>query len=45
MSLEIVKVVQAGSPIRQHNKQRGTLIGLVLNRIGHGAEVPNTLAT
>jgi large subunit ribosomal protein L30 len=45
MSVETFKIVQTGSPIRRHRKQRLTLIGLGLNRIGRVAEVPNTRAT
>jgi ribosomal protein L30 len=44
MSVESFKIVQTGSPIRRHRKQRKTLIGLGLNRIGRVAEVPNTRA-
>jgi hypothetical protein len=42
MSLEIVKVVQAGSLMRRHHKRGARLIGL---GIGHVAEIPNTRAT
>jgi large subunit ribosomal protein L30 len=45
MSVETFKIVQTGSPIRRHHKQRETLIGLGLNRIDRVAEVPNTHAT
>jgi ribosomal protein L30 len=45
MSVETFKIVQTGSPIRRNHKQRETLIGLGLNRIGRVAEVPNTRAT
>jgi ribosomal protein L30 len=45
MSAETFKIVQTGSPCRRHWKQRQTLIGLKLNRIGRVAEVPNTRAT
>jgi large subunit ribosomal protein L30 len=45
MSVETFKIVQTGSPIRRHHKQRETLFGLGLNRIGRVAEVPNTRAT
>jgi large subunit ribosomal protein L30 len=45
MSVETFKIVQTRSPIRRHHKQRETLIGLRLNRIGRVAEVPNTRAT
>jgi large subunit ribosomal protein L30 len=42
MGVETFKIVQTGSPIRRHYKQRETLIGLGLGRV---AEVPNTRAT
>ena len=45
MSVETFNIVQTGSPSRRHWKQRQTLIGLRLNRIGRVAEVPNTRAT
>jgi large subunit ribosomal protein L30 len=45
MSVETFKIVQTGSPSRRHRKQRQTLIGLGLNKIGRVAEVPNTRAT
>ncbi|MCC6889768.1 MAG: 50S ribosomal protein L30 [Hyphomicrobiales bacterium] len=38
----VIKVKQVGSPIRRHQSQRETLIGLGLNRIGRIAEVPDT---
>jgi large subunit ribosomal protein L30 len=41
MSIETFKIVQTGSPSRLNHKQRKTLIGLGLNRIGRVAEVPN----
>ena len=37
-----IKIKQIGSPIRRHQGQRQTLIGLGLNRIGRVAEVPDT---
>jgi large subunit ribosomal protein L30 len=37
-----IKVEQIGSAIRRHARQRATLIGLGLNRIGRVAEVPDT---
>jgi large subunit ribosomal protein L30 len=40
--METFKVEQIGSPIRRHWKQRQTLIGLKLNRIGRIADLPNT---
>lgn len=39
------RVQQTGSPIRRHHRQRETLIGLGLNRIGRIVEVPNTRET
>jgi large subunit ribosomal protein L30 len=38
-------VEQTGSPIRRHWKQRATLIGLGLNRIGRKSELPDTPST
>jgi large subunit ribosomal protein L30 len=40
-----VTVEQIGSPIRRHHKQRETLIGLGLNRIGRTSELPDTPET
>jgi large subunit ribosomal protein L30 len=40
-----IRIVQTGSPIRRHSRQRATLIGLGLNRIGRVAEVPDTAQT
>jgi large subunit ribosomal protein L30 len=40
-----IKVEQTGSPIRRHSRQRATLIGLGLNRIGRVADVPDTPQT
>jgi large subunit ribosomal protein L30 len=40
--METFKVEQIGSPIRRHWKQRQTLVGLKLNRIGRVADLPNT---
>ena len=40
-----IKIEQIGSPIRRHQSQRQTLIGLGLNRIGRTAEVPDTPQT
>jgi len=40
-----IKVEQTGSPMRRHNDQRATLIGLGLNKIGRVKEVPDTPAT
>jgi len=39
-----IKVQQIGSPIRREHRQRETLIGLKLNRIGRIAELPDTPA-
>jgi ribosomal protein L30 len=41
----VIRIEQIGSPIRRHYKQRLTLIGLGLNRIGRVTEVPDTPAT
>jgi large subunit ribosomal protein L30 len=38
-------VEQTGSPIRREHKQRETLVGLGLRRIGRKAELPDTPAT
>ena len=40
-----IKVQQTGSPMRRHHRQRETLVGLGLNRIGRVAEVPDTPST
>jgi large subunit ribosomal protein L30 len=40
-----IRVEQTGSPIRRHARQRETLIGLGLNRIGRVADVPDTPQT
>lgn len=40
-----IKIEQVGSPLRRHNDQRATLIGLGLNKIGRVREVPDTPAT
>lgn len=45
MGVETFKIVQTGSPIRRHHKQRETLFGLGLGRINRVADVPNTRAT
>jgi ribosomal protein L30 len=42
MRVSQITVRQTRSPIRRHRKQRATLIGLKLNRIGRIAELPNT---
>ncbi len=36
-----VKVRQIGSPQRRHHRQRETLVGLKLNKIGRVAELPD----
>jgi len=41
----VIKVKQTASPIRRPHRQRATLIGLGLNRIGRVAEVPDTPAS
>ncbi len=40
-----IKVQQTGSPMRRHHRQRETLIGLKLNRIGRVAELVDTPQT
>jgi ribosomal protein L30 len=40
-----IKLQQTGSPIRRNRRQRATLIGLGLNRIGRVSELPDTPAT
>lgn len=45
MGVETFKIAQTRSPSRRDRKQRATLIGLGLNKIGRVAEVPNTRAT
>ena len=40
-----VKVRQTGSPQRRHHRQRETLIGLRLNKIGRIAELVDTPVT
>lgn len=40
-----ITVEQIGSPIRRHWKQRATLIGLRLNKIGRHSDLPDTPAT
>ena len=39
-----VKVRQTGSASRRHHRQRETLVGLKLNKIGRVAELPDTPA-
>jgi ribosomal protein L30 len=45
MSMTFITIEQTGSPIRRHHRQRETLIGLGLNRIGRVSQVPNTADT
>jgi large subunit ribosomal protein L30 len=40
-----IKVEQIGSPMRRHNDQRATLVGLGLNKIGRRRDLPDTPAT
>jgi len=40
-----VKIRQTGSPQRRHHRQRETLIGLKLNKIGRVAELNDTPQT
>jgi large subunit ribosomal protein L30 len=40
-----IKVEQVASPMRRHNDQRATLIGLGLNKIGRSRDLPDTPAT
>jgi large subunit ribosomal protein L30 len=40
-----IKIQQVGSPMRRHHRQRETLIGLKLNRIGRVSELPDTPQT
>jgi large subunit ribosomal protein L30 len=40
-----VKVRQIGSPMRREHRQRETLVGLKLNKIGRVAELADTPAT
>jgi large subunit ribosomal protein L30 len=40
-----IKVEQIASPLRRHNDQRATLIGLGLNKIGRVKDLPDTLST
>jgi large subunit ribosomal protein L30 len=42
---KIVKVRQIGSPQRRHHRQRETLVGLKLNKIGRVAELADTPQT
>lgn len=43
--MDLIRIQQTGSPIRRHHKQRQTLIGLGLNKIGRVAAVPFTPST
>ncbi len=40
-----VKLRQTGSPQRRHHRQRETLVGLKLNKIGRVAELADTPQT
>jgi large subunit ribosomal protein L30 len=40
-----VKVRQTGSPQRRHHRQRETLVGLKLNKIGRVSELPDSPQT
>jgi large subunit ribosomal protein L30 len=40
-----VKIEQIGSPLRRHNDQRATLIGLGLNKIGRTKDLLDTPET
>jgi len=40
-----IKVRQTGSPQRRHHRQRETLVGLKLNKIGRVAELPDCAQT
>jgi large subunit ribosomal protein L30 len=42
---KIIKVEQIGSPQRRHHRQRETLVGLGLNKIGRTRELPDTPMT
>jgi large subunit ribosomal protein L30 len=44
-SAKTVKVRQVGSPQRRHHRQRETLVGLKLNKIGRVAELVDTPQT
>ena len=37
-----IKITQTGSPIRRHNTQRATLVGLGLNKMRRTVEVEDT---
>ncbi len=40
-----IRVRQIGSPQRRHHRQRETLVGLKLNKIGRVAELPDSPQT
>jgi large subunit ribosomal protein L30 len=42
---KVIKVEQTGSAARRHHRQRETMVGLGLNRIGRVAELPDTPST
>jgi large subunit ribosomal protein L30 len=44
-SRKTVKIRQTGSPQRRHHRQRETLVGLKLNKIGRVAELIDTPQT
>jgi len=44
-SKKVIKVEQTGSAARRHHRQRETLVGLGLNRIGRVAELADTPST
>ncbi len=39
---KMIKVKQVGSPIRREQSQRGTLVGLGLNKVGRVSELQDT---
>ncbi|MEM6627604.1 MAG: 50S ribosomal protein L30 [Pseudomonadota bacterium] len=43
-SAKTVRVRQTGSPIRRNDRQRATLVGLGLNKIGRERELEDTPA-
>ena len=44
-SEKVIKIEQTGSASRRHHRQRETLIGLGLNRIGRVAKLPDNPST
>jgi large subunit ribosomal protein L30 len=42
--MPFIEIEQTGSPIRRHHRQRETLVGLGLNRVGRVSWVPDTPA-